>query len=391
MAEAPKTDKEKPTSAVATQAASQLPANLSVPVGKPATLKALLDKAKVGWGDVAKKYMTPDRLYRISLIAFSRNPKLYQCTGQSVLGALMDAARWELEPGGTDGDGYLVPFENRKAGVLEAVFIPGYQGLCKVLVRGGGVEDIMPHAVYEKDDFELFYDASGPNFRHRPYGTKPTETGDAGKLFGVYSLALLPNGRSSVHFMTVAQIDAHKKKFSKSWKNADSAWQTSELPMQMKTVIRGHYKFLPKASAQVQEVVERIASHEDVEIDLDALNAASGQGRIESGAGAGDGGGDGGAPGNGSAPATQGADAGGQAQQPGDDDGGGLGDQTPAVEDRTINLDEQTKLAALMQATGKTKAQVWPLAKKAQPEATNWRELKLATYLKLVEQLTPSE
>ena len=56
--------------------------------------------------------ITQERFTRMALTAVSSNPKLADCTPQSFMGALMQAAQLGLEPNTPLGQAYLIPFRN---------------------------------------------------------------------------------------------------------------------------------------------------------------------------------------------------------------------------------------------------------------------------------------
>lgn len=88
----------------------------------PATLK---DWVQVMLPQLAKalpKVITPERFMRMVLTALSTTPKLAQCTRDSFLGAMMQAAQLGLEPNTPLGQAYLIPYNNRKKGVVECQF-----------------------------------------------------------------------------------------------------------------------------------------------------------------------------------------------------------------------------------------------------------------------------
>lgn len=89
---------------------------------QPQTIKDYINEMS---GEIAKalpQVMTPERFTRIALSAVSNTPKLGNCTPQSFLGAMMNAAQLGLEPNTPLGQAYLIPFENRKKGVTECQF-----------------------------------------------------------------------------------------------------------------------------------------------------------------------------------------------------------------------------------------------------------------------------
>ena len=80
--------------------------------------------------------ITPERFTRIALTAYSRNEKLQECTAESFLGSMMQAAQLGVEPNTPLGQAYLIPFRNR--GVMEAIpaRIPGHDRPRVSLGRG---------------------------------------------------------------------------------------------------------------------------------------------------------------------------------------------------------------------------------------------------------------
>ena len=107
--------------------------------------------------DIAKalpKVITADRFTRIALSALSNNPKLYECSKLSFLGALMNAAQLGLEPNTPLGQAYLIPYYNNKEKRLECQFQIGYKGLLDLAYRSGEIAMIQAYIVYENATFE---------------------------------------------------------------------------------------------------------------------------------------------------------------------------------------------------------------------------------------------
>ena len=73
--------------------------------------------------------VTAERFTRIALTEFRRNPKLLDCTEQSLLGGLLLSAQLGLEIGGPLGQSWLIPFRDTKTGTSEAIWILGYKGI----------------------------------------------------------------------------------------------------------------------------------------------------------------------------------------------------------------------------------------------------------------------
>ena len=94
------------------------------------------------WSDVLPKFLPAERLVRVALTAISEQPKLLECTQESIILALMDAARLGLEPGGSLKQAHLVPFKTT------CVLIPDYRGLAELARRSGQVRDVYAQVVY---------------------------------------------------------------------------------------------------------------------------------------------------------------------------------------------------------------------------------------------------
>lgn len=84
------------------------------------TLKNLIAKMKPQIANALPSVLTPERFTRMALTALSNNPKLQECSPQSFLGAMMQAAQLGVEPNTPLGQAYLIPFRNK--GQMEVQF-----------------------------------------------------------------------------------------------------------------------------------------------------------------------------------------------------------------------------------------------------------------------------
>jgi recombination protein RecT len=76
------------------------------------------------------EHLTGERMARIALTAFRRQPKLGQCDPRSVFAAVIQASQLGLEPD-MQGRAFLVPYGK------ECQFVPGWKGLLDLLHRSG--------------------------------------------------------------------------------------------------------------------------------------------------------------------------------------------------------------------------------------------------------------
>lgn len=185
-------------------------------------------------GQIAKalpSVMTPERFTRIAMTALSTNPKLQACTGESFLGALMQAAQLGLEPNTPLGQAYLIPYGN------QCQFQLGYKGLIELAHRSGEFKSIYAQTVYENDEFsfELGLDA---NLIH-----KPVLGSSRGKPIAYYAVYKLVNGGYGFEVMSYDDVMDHAKQFSKSVNNGP--WKTNFDEMAKKTVLKKVLKYAP--------------------------------------------------------------------------------------------------------------------------------------------------
>ena len=194
--------------------------------------KTIFDVIQAGakqFATALPKHINSDRFVRIAITTIRQNPKLAQCNQESLLGALMVSAQLGLEPG-VLGQCYLIPYGR------ECQFQIGYKGMIELLRRSGQLKDIYAYSVYENDEFEMTY---GLNryLKHKP------NLQDRGNFIGCYCVAVLKDDARAFEYMTKDEIEAHGKKFSKTYGNGP--WKTDFEAMAHKTVVKKMLKWLP--------------------------------------------------------------------------------------------------------------------------------------------------
>lgn len=221
--------------------------------GKPATIQRYIKKME---GEIAKalpSVMTPERFTRITLSALSSNQKLQQCTPQSFLGAMMQAAQMGVEPNTPLGQAYLIPYRNH--GQLECQFQLGYKGLVDLAYRSGQVSTIQAHTVYENDtfDYELGLE---PKLRHIPAQK------DRGAPAFFYAVFRTKDGGYGFEVMSVEDARSHGKKYSAAF--SSGPWQTNFEEMAKKTVLKKALKYAPLKT----EFVRAVSADETIKTGL---------------------------------------------------------------------------------------------------------------------------
>lgn len=210
-------------------------------------IKGLLERSKNAIASRLPKHLTPDRMLKVALTAINKTPKLLECTQESLMMSIMQAAELGLEPGGALGEGYLVPYGN------QCQFIPGYRGLIALARRSGQIISIEAHVVHEKDAFDCGLGLD-PFLRHTP----AWEEEDPGALRFVYAVAKLKDGGVQFEVMSNAQIKAIQ---AKSKAGRSGPWVDHFDEMARKTVVRRLFKYLP-VSVEMASALEVQAAAE---------------------------------------------------------------------------------------------------------------------------------
>lgn len=217
--------------------------------------------------------ITPERFTRIALTAYSRNEKLQECTPESFLGSMMQAAQLGVEPNTPLGQAYLIPYRNR--GVMEVQFQLGYRGMIDLAYRSGEVQNIQAHEVYENDTFEYELGLN-PKLRHIP------ALKDRGNVILYYAVFKLTNGGVGFEVMSKEDVEAFAKKKSKTY--GTGPWQSDFDAMAKKTLVKRLLKFAPLKSDFVRAVTtdetiksgisENMADLPDETVTIDAETTA---------------------------------------------------------------------------------------------------------------------
>jgi len=191
-----------------------------------------------------------ERFVRIVKTSLKNNEKLASCNPLSLLGATMEMAQLHLDP--AINEGWLVPYKDRKSGVLNATFQLGVRGLEKLFYRANPDAILEARIVSSVDTFEYCY-GMNPELKHIPYGNEDKVDGEP-YMIAVYAVATWKNGMKKFEVMTRKAIEYHRDKFSKQYRSAkkynnlsSSIWHNNFEEMAKNTVIKILLKNLPKS------------------------------------------------------------------------------------------------------------------------------------------------
>jgi len=215
-------------------------------VASPAkSLSTFLDKYKGQIANALPKHISPDRMVRLTMTAFSQNPALQKCDLHSIFGSVVVAAQLGLEIG-VGGQGYLVPYGGK------ATFVPGWQGLVDLVSRAGRAT-VWTGAVYNGDEFDWAL-GDRPFIKHRPGAG-----GDSWKdISHVYAVGRVNGSEYPViEVWTMDRVVKHLNKFNKVG-GRHYALEKNGQNMEMyarKVVLLQVLKYMPK-SIEVQRAVD---------------------------------------------------------------------------------------------------------------------------------------
>ena len=233
-----------------------------VPVGKKyETIKDLLGKMAGSLRAALPKHITADRMIQVALTSIRSNPKLLDCTRESLMRCVMESAQMGLVTDGVLGHAYLIPFANRKSGTTECTLIPGYKGLLKLARNSGEIKAVRVRAVHAKDKW-TYRTGITEVLEH-----EPSEDQDKGPILRFWCVVELRDGGYQIEVMSKGEVDSIREK---SRGKDGPAWTQSYEEMGKKTVLRRALKLCP-ASQELERAVS-LSDGEDSDAPLE--NAA---------------------------------------------------------------------------------------------------------------------
>jgi len=188
------------------------------------------------------KHLTPDRFIRVAVSTLTRTPKLKECEPVSLFGAMLTLSQLGIEPDGRRA--HLIPFENRKRGVVECQLIIDYKGLAEMAMRSGVVSYLHADVVCDADIFE---ENMGEIIAHKIDRRKPR-----GEVYAAYAICKFKDGTAKAEVMSSDEIEAIRKR---SKAGNSGPWITDWNEMAKKTVFRRLSKWLP-LSPEFRDAVE---------------------------------------------------------------------------------------------------------------------------------------
>lgn len=202
----------------------------------------LIEQYRNVFAEVLPSHVKPETWLRVAQGALRRNNDLANAAAsnpQSLVSALLEAARLGLEPGTEQF--YLVPMKGEVNGWT------GYQGEIELIYRAGAVSSVIAEVVHQKDGFQY-----QPGM-DRPVHEIDWDLEDRGDLRLVYAYAQMKDGSTSrVVVMNKAVIMRHKA-MSMGSERADSPWKKWPESMWLKTAVHELQKWVPTSAEYLRD------------------------------------------------------------------------------------------------------------------------------------------
>lgn len=164
--------------------------------------------------------------------AVNANESLKECTPQSIFSAALLGESLKLSPSPQLGQYYLVPFNSKEGKIAQ--FQLGYKGYIQLAIRSGQYKKLNVLAIKEGElvCFNPLTEEIEVNL------IEDEEAREEAKTVGYYAMFEYTNGFRKAIYWSRNKMEAHAKKYSKSYYKSSSVWQTNFDAMAYKTMLR---------------------------------------------------------------------------------------------------------------------------------------------------------
>ncbi len=168
--------------------------------------------------------------------AVNNNPQLQECTNQSILSGALLGESLKLSPSPQLGQYYLVPYDDKKAGVKQAQFQMGYKGYIQLAIRSGQYKKLNVLAIKEGElvRFDPLNEEIEVNL------IEDEEVRENAPTIGYYAMFEYVNGFRKAIYWSKKKMEAHALKFSAGYraKKGFTFWEKDFDAMAYKTMLR---------------------------------------------------------------------------------------------------------------------------------------------------------
>lgn len=203
------------------------------------------------------KHITPDRMIQMSTTLITRNPKIAECTAESIVGAILQSSLLGFQPIAELGQCYFVPY----AGQVQLQI--GYRGWVTLGYRSDRVSLIDAHAVFKADEFEYEYGAE-PKLRHVPRN-------ESKEVVFAYAKVQLKGGAVLFRVLNRSEIEDLRRRNAMQKGEPTGAWKTDYPDMACAKVVKKLARYIPGESLQRAELIDESVTEFDESFDPDAV------------------------------------------------------------------------------------------------------------------------
>lgn len=162
------------------------------------------------------------------LTIYNGSEYLQKCSPKSILNAAFQAAAFKFPLAGGLGQAAIVPYNGKNG--YEAQFQIMKNGFIQLAHRSGLYRKLNLAEVHEGELVEH------NEFTGEVILDKSKKTSD--EIIGYFFFFELLNGFRHDAYWTIEKLDAHGKKYSKSFSNTRAMWQTNRPAMREKTIVK---------------------------------------------------------------------------------------------------------------------------------------------------------
>jgi phage RecT family recombinase len=166
----------------------------------PDNFLTLLEKRKPDISSLLAEWITPQRFFSMAM-QIQRNPALKNCTAESLVECVIQAAQMGLEIGGSKGHFYAVPYGN------DAVGQPGWRGLAFLRLKAGAIMRLDTEVVFKGEVFKIARGTDGDKFLHELDYTLDRREPNA---VAAYARVILPTGEEQFEVTSRDRVLRHK-------------------------------------------------------------------------------------------------------------------------------------------------------------------------------------
>jgi len=203
---------------------------------KSFTFPEMLEEYKQQIALALPKHLNPDRMARIALTEFRKNPELGKCDPRSVFASIIIAAQLGLEPG-VMGQAYLIPYGGTCS------LVPGWQGYVDLVSRSGRAS-VWTGAVHVGDEFS-YQMGTRPDLKHVP----GMESDDDTPFTHVYAVGWVRNSQwPAIEVWSRSKVNRHLNRYNKVGKRHYALQNENNLEMYgRKVALLQVIKYMPKS------------------------------------------------------------------------------------------------------------------------------------------------